>query len=107
MTRENKIMLDRRGMPEKQERRGINCIGGGNPKEDEVPRKGRVLLWIYFRCGEVSFGHSLNNALSSLHSKSQNRSLRDDWEPEELPKICGEEEGGHKETSGGLPAGLG
>ena len=85
----------------------INCIGGGNPKEDEVPRKGRVLLWIYVRRGEVSFGCSLNSALSSLHSKSQSCSLRGHWEPEELPKICGEEEGDHKETSGGLPAGLG
>lgn len=51
-----------------------------------------MLLWTYVRRGEVSFGRSLNSALSSLHRK-QSCSLRGDWEPEELPKICGEEEG--------------
>ena len=66
VTRENKIVLDGRGMPEKQERRGINCIGGDNPEEDEVPGKERVLLWIYVRSGEVSLGRSLNNVLYLL-----------------------------------------
>lgn len=105
--RENKIVLNGRGMPERQERRGISCVGGDNPEENEVPGKERVLLWIYFRSGEVSLGRSLNNVLYLLGTVKVSCSLRGDLEPEELPKICGEEEGGHKETSGGLLAGLG